>query len=124
MIAEWHRNTTPTFRGRGLGYGLMAFRNRSEFETQPSTSSAAKSEASWLLRGNPCPIGSKNLACPAPVQHIVRRRVLLPIVQGRTQSFHGLLRESARESIFRVKSRQSCSVSISSSHVIRFIVSG
>jgi hypothetical protein len=60
----------------------------------------------------------------APVQHIVRRRMLLSIVQGRTQSFHGLLRERARESIFRVKSRQSCSVSISSSHVIRFIVSG
>lgn len=59
-----------------------------------------------------------------PVQHIVRRRMLLPIVQGRTQSFHGLLRERARDSIFRVKSRQSCSVSISSSHVIRFIVSG
>jgi len=43
---------------------------------------------------------------------------------ARTQSIHGLLRERARESIFRVKSRQSCSVSISSSHVIRFIVSG
>ena len=43
---------------RGLDYGWTAFRNRSESETQPSAISALRSEASWLLRGNPWPIGS------------------------------------------------------------------
>src|SRR6266446_10373624 len=40
-------------RVTGLDYGWRAFRNRSESETQPSNTSALKSEASWLLRGNP-----------------------------------------------------------------------
>ena len=48
----------PIFLVGMIGYGLTAFRNRWESETQPSSTSVARSEASWLLRGNPCPIGS------------------------------------------------------------------